>query len=95
MLHLILHVKLHSTYSLGKYNFDNLKYVLFTYTAVLNIRNVKHIFTCSSVSFSGAADMYTSVYPQFRQLVNSLYMAGYLISVVALCLSLTIFFSFR
>ncbi|KAJ4444864.1 hypothetical protein ANN_06661 [Periplaneta americana] len=32
---------------------------------------------------------------EFRQLVNSLYMAGYLISVVALCLSLTIFFSFR
>ncbi|XP_033610704.1 calcitonin gene-related peptide type 1 receptor [Cryptotermes secundus] len=32
---------------------------------------------------------------EFRQLVNTLYMAGYLISVVALCLSLTIFFSFR
>ncbi|GFG35483.1 hypothetical protein Cfor_00121, partial [Coptotermes formosanus] len=32
---------------------------------------------------------------EFRRLVNSLYIAGYIISVVALCVSLTIFFSFR
>ncbi|PSN32019.1 hypothetical protein C0J52_18111 [Blattella germanica] len=32
---------------------------------------------------------------EFRQVVNSLYVSGYSISVVALCLSLVIFFSFR
>jgi hypothetical protein len=37
----------------------------------------------------------TILLSQFRQLINTLYMAGYLISVVALCLSLIIFFSFR